>query len=95
MLLLGRMPSKIISELLAVNYGRDKFKKVVIFRPHNVFGPDMGWEHVVPQFILRAHDSIKKQPEGPINFPIQGQGTETFADGRSYVGEFKDDKKNG
>ena len=41
----------------------------------------MGWEHVVPQFILRAHDSVQEQPNGPINFPIQGQGTET----RSFV----------
>tara|TARA_A100001037_G_C15090551_1_gene608838 strand:+ start:380 stop:1357 length:978 start_codon:yes stop_codon:yes gene_type:complete len=72
---------KIISELLSLNYGRTDLERVLIIRPHNVFGPDMGWEHVVPQFILRAHDSIKKQPKGPINFPIQGQGTET----RSFV----------
>ena len=25
----------------------------VIFRPHNVYGPDMGFEHVIPQFVLR------------------------------------------
>ena len=36
---------------------------------------------MVPQFILRAHDSIQEQPNGPINFPIQGKGTET----RSFV----------
>ncbi|MBC8284409.1 MAG: NAD-dependent epimerase/dehydratase family protein [Nitrospinae bacterium] len=72
---------KIISELLALNYGRKNFERVLIIRPHNVFGPDMGWEHVIPQFILRAHDSIQKQPKGPISFPIQGQGTET----RSFV----------
>ena len=72
---------KIISELLALNYGRKDFERIVIIRPHNVFGPDMGWEHVIPQFILRAHDSIQEQPNGPINFPIQGKGTET----RSFV----------
>ena len=33
---------KLISELLAINYGRSHFERVVIFRPHNVFGPDMG-----------------------------------------------------
>ena len=47
---------KIISELLAINYGRSKIKRVVIFRPHNVYGPDMGWEHVVPEFILKMDD---------------------------------------
>jgi nucleoside-diphosphate-sugar epimerase len=72
---------KIISELLALNYGRKDFERVMIIRPHNVFGPDMGWEHVVPQLILRAHDLIQKQPKGLIDFQIQGQGTET----RSFI----------
>ena len=49
---------KIISELLAINYGRKDFERVVTVRPHNVFGPDMGWEHVIPQFIERI---IKKE----------------------------------
>src|SRR5215510_858705 len=31
---------KIISELLAVNYGRTHFDRVTIFRPHNCYGPD-------------------------------------------------------
>ena len=38
---------KIISELLALNYGRRHFERVVVFRPHNVYGPDMGREHVL------------------------------------------------
>ena len=33
---------KIISELMAINYGRKYLDRVVIFRPHNVYGPDMG-----------------------------------------------------
>lgn len=73
---------KIISELLATNYGRKGFDRVVTIRPHNVFGPDMGWEHVIPQFILRAYDQSKNQPDGPLAFPIQGQGNET----RAFVG---------
>ena len=44
---------KIISELMAINYGRKFFERVLIFRPHNVYGPDMGFEHVIPQFALR------------------------------------------
>lgn len=73
---------KIISELLAVNYGRKGFDRVLTVRPHNVFGADMGWEHVIPQFILRAYDQNKTQPDGPLIFPIQGQGNET----RAFVG---------
>jgi nucleoside-diphosphate-sugar epimerase len=70
---------KLISELMAINYGREGFERVMIFRPHNVYGPDMGWEHVLPQFILRAVDSIKANPEGTIGFPIKGDGSQTRA----------------
>lgn len=71
--------SKIASELLAVAYGRNGFERVTIFRPHNVYGPDMAWEHVVPQFCLRAIDQIALNPAGPLPFPIQGDGTQTRA----------------
>lgn len=70
---------KIIGELITINYGRIGFKRVTIFRPHNVYGPDMGWEHVLPQFILRAIDIIAVTPCGPIPFTIQGDGTQTRA----------------
>lgn len=71
---------KIISELMVLNYGRKYFKRVIIFRPHNVYGPDMGWEHAIPQLILR----IKKLAEDnkkTIKLPIQGTGKET----RAYI----------
>lgn len=71
--------SKVISELLAINHGRRGFDRVVVFRPHNVYGPDMGWEHVIPQFCLRAFDQIERHPRGPLPFPIQGDGTQTRA----------------
>jgi len=70
---------KIISELLALNYGRKDFKRVVVFRPHNVYGPDMGREHVLPQFSLRLRDLFRQQPTGVPDFPIQGTGKETRA----------------
>lgn len=68
--------SKIVSELIAFNYGRDHFRKVQAFRPHNVYGPDMGWKHVIPQFILRALDC---RDRGDPRFEIQGDGSETRA----------------
>src|SRR5689334_15821723 len=72
---------KIISELLAFNYGRKQIKRVVVFRPHNVYGPDMGWEHVIPQFALRMRELIQGHPQGDIDFPIQGTGKES----RSFI----------
>lgn len=76
---------KIISEIMAINYGRMHFERVVICRPHNVYGPDMGWEHVVPQFILRMRE-LRREPGDPIRFPIQGTGKETRA--FVFIGDF-------
>ena len=33
---------KILTELMGINFGRKFFKKLIIFRPHNVYGNDMG-----------------------------------------------------
>jgi nucleoside-diphosphate-sugar epimerase len=68
---------KLISELMAINYGRKFFERVLIFRPHNVYGPDMGWEHVIPQFALRLKRLADAHGSGPLRFDIQGTGSET------------------
>ena len=72
--------AKIASELLALNYGRKHIGRVLIFRPHNVYGPDMGEEHVIPQLTLRLLGLAERGP-GPVDLPIQGTGKET----RSFV----------
>jgi nucleoside-diphosphate-sugar epimerase len=69
---------KIISELLTMNYGRKHFERAVVFRPHNVYGPDMGAEHVIPQFAMRMRKACEGT-QGRIGFPIQGTGRETRA----------------
>lgn len=71
--------SKIVSELIAFNYAQEHYRKVQVFRPHNVYGPDMGWKHVLPQFIIRAKGLIERHPTGVVPFPIQGDGQETRA----------------
>ncbi len=71
--------SKLISELLAVNWGRNGFERVAIFRPHNVYGADMGWEHVIPDFVRRGVETIARAPNGSVPFPIQGDGRQTRA----------------
>lgn len=69
---------KLISELICSYYYKDFFEKLIIFRPHNVYGPDMGWEHVIPQLIL----SIKKTKELNKTFiEIKGDGNQT----RSFI----------
>ena len=68
---------KIISEVIAINYGRKFFDRVLIFRPHNVYGPDMGFEHVIPQLALRMKKAIAAHPQGVVPFEIQGDGRQT------------------
>jgi len=79
---------KILWELMAINFGRKFFDKVIIYRPHNVYGPDMGWEHVLPQFATRMNDLNTEVANGVINFPIQGSGNETRA--FVYIDDFID-----
>jgi dTDP-glucose 4,6-dehydratase/UDP-glucose 4-epimerase len=71
--------AKLIGEVLAFNYGREKFDRTVVFRPHNVYGPDMGFEHVIPEFVVRLRRAARESNGGPIDFPIQGDGSETRA----------------
>lgn len=70
--------AKIISELLTINMGRKSLRRAVIFRPHNVYGPDMGWEHVIPELALRIRE-LARAGRGMIRLPIQGTGDETRA----------------
>lgn len=80
---------KIISEILAINYGRKFFNKVIIVRPHNVYGPNMGFEHVIPQLTLRIKKIIERSKgSGIIKLPIQGSGKETRA--YIYIDDFTD-----
>ncbi len=71
--------SKIVSELIAFNYAQDHYRQVQVFRPHNVYGPDMGWKHVIPQFILRAAEGRDTNADGRCRSSIQGDGSETRA----------------
>ena len=66
---------KILTELMGIHYGKKYFKKMIIFRPHNVYGPNMGYEHVIPEFIKRFKSLKKKK------FKIQGTGNEI----RSFI----------
>jgi nucleoside-diphosphate-sugar epimerase len=69
---------KIASELMALAWQRTGvLDRVVIARPHNIYGPDMGWEHVIPEFCVRMNQLVKLDPEGIITFPVQGTGQET------------------
>ena len=70
---------KIASELLALHYGGHRGLEVVIFRPHNIYGPEMGFEHVIPEIVQRIIKLSGGLKEKRIKLPIQGAGQETRA----------------
>ena len=76
---------KILSELVGINYGRKYFKKLVIFRPHNVYSGDMGNDHVIPEFI-KKFKKLKNR-----KFKIIGSGNEirSFIHIDDFVSAFK------
>ena len=59
-----------------MSYCKENFDKAIIIRPHNVYGPDMGREHVIPQLIDKLN-FIKKNNSKILE--IQGDGSETRA----------------
>lgn len=67
---------KIFSELYGIHYAKKYFKKFIIFRPHNVYGKDMGNDHVIPEFIKRFKKLGNKK-----KFLIYGTGNEI----RSFI----------
>ena len=67
---------KIISELYGLYFAKKFLKKFIIFRPHNVYGKDMGNEHVIPQFVNRFRNLSNNKI-----FKIHGSGNEI----RSFI----------
>jgi len=44
---------KIAGELVTLNWLRGTKTGAIIFRPHNVYGPAMGYEHVIPNLVSK------------------------------------------
>jgi nucleoside-diphosphate-sugar epimerase len=63
--------SKIAGELVVVHTARRHGFEYVILRYHNVYGPAMGTDHVIPQFISRL---IRDE-----EFTVQGDGSQRRA----------------
>lgn len=70
---------KIASELLTLHLGAKRGLETVIFRPHNIYGPDMGNEHVIPEIVARIVKLSDGLTKTHIELPIQGDGSETRA----------------
>lgn len=69
---------KLLCELVIANYGRTLFDRAIIFRPHNIYGPNMGYGHVIPELTKRAINFISTMNDkNPGRFTLLGDGTQT------------------
>ena len=73
---------KICQDLIARFLISKVVKECVIFRPHNVYGPNMGFDHVIPELMMKSLKAKNK-------ITIEGSGKET----RSFC--YIDDFLNG
>jgi len=75
--------SKITGELIVINYLRNSNTSFTILRPHNVYGPEMGFDHVIPELTRKTFQSSngKRQTGKTVEIEIEGGGTET----RSFI----------
>lgn len=69
---------KIAAEAMAWH---SPIEKVVVVRPHQVYGANAGYDHVIPQFIMRA----ARTPDRG-TFDIHGHTTRSFI----YIDDFTD-----
>ncbi len=69
--------SKIINELLLLHHQNSKLIDKIIFRPHNIYGPNMGWEHVIPELIKKIFFSTNHLKNKHGSIEVQGSGNET------------------
>lgn len=61
--------TKIIGEVIGINYAKKYGFGISIVRLHNPYGPNMGWDHVIPEFIKKIICNEK--------FTVQGDGSAT------------------
>jgi len=64
--------SKVMGEAYCHHYLKSKGIDFTIIRPHNYYGPNMGFKHVIPEIALKL---LSAKKNGSIN--IQGDGEET------------------
>jgi nucleoside-diphosphate-sugar epimerase len=64
---------KIVQEFMALHY-LSNVERIIVFRPHNIYGPDMGFGHVIPELFSK----ISKSNQGEIILKGDGMQTRSF-----------------
>lgn len=70
---------KLAGELLTLHYRQESSMRRLIFRPHNIYGPAMGFEHVIPQLVKKLHKAAAGIMGSSVEIEIEGDGNQTRA----------------
>ncbi|HWY71014.1 MAG TPA: NAD-dependent epimerase/dehydratase family protein [Terriglobales bacterium] len=68
---------KLAGEIAVVQFAREHGFRGLVIRPHNVYGPDMGYDHVVPDLIRKLWISSREGRSRRAELVIEGTGEET------------------
>ncbi len=75
---------KIVQEFMALHY-LSNMEQVIIFRPHNIYGQDMGFGHVIPELFSK----ISKSSHEGITLKGDGQQTRSFCHIDDFIRAFQ------
>jgi len=70
---------KIVQEFMLLHSPHLDIRKI-IFRPHNIYGPDMGTLHVIPELF----EKVQKAKDGSLTLKGDGSHTRSFC----YISDF-------
>lgn len=75
---------KIVQEFMALHY-LSSMEQVIIFRPHNIYGQDMGFGHVIPELFAK----ISKGGQEEITLKGNGKQTRSFCHIDDFIRAFQ------
>ncbi len=65
----------------ATIHSLNNFNRRIIFRPHNIYGPDMGFNHVIPELFLK----ISNQGKGDLTLKGDGSQKRSFCEINDFI----------
>ena len=78
---------KIAQELMISNLYPKSFNRRIIIRPHNIYGQNMGHDHVIPE-VIKKITNAKKQKKNSIEIIGPSKNTRSFMHVEDFLSAF-------
>jgi UDP-glucose 4-epimerase len=78
---------KIAQELMIANLYPKSFKRRIIIRPHNIYGQNMGFDHVIPE-IIKKIKTANKLKKNSIDIIGSSKNTRSFMHINDFLNAF-------